>query len=66
MSDRYWGKPLKARTWHVFEDGRSLCGNWALFNSTGTKEDVTADDTYSDEEDCKACARESDVLEVEQ
>jgi hypothetical protein len=54
-----WGKPHTARKWHIFEDGRSLCGNWMLVNND---EDVEEGDEIG-EKDCKKCGRKAGLIE---
>jgi hypothetical protein len=50
----------KARRWHIFDEGRSLCGTWLLFSSGDPVEDSTAMEGH----DCKACCRKSELVEV--
>lgn len=59
----YWAKPLKARRYHIFEDGQALCGGWMM-----TKDDDPVDtesDSYREDKDCKECCRKAD-LEVDE
>lgn len=62
-----WGKPIgangtSAKRWHIFEDGRSLCGSWLL--PSGGDEEVSDDEEYVEGQDCKACCRKADPVEV--
>ena len=62
---RWWGKPLDARRFHVFEgEGqcRSLCQNWML-KYDGEDAEVSEDDEVKDGRDCKECARKAGVLD---
>lgn len=56
-----WGKPLKARRWHIFDEagGRSRCGNWYLGKPA---EQVMNDDEWEDGNDCKTCCRKEGLL----
>jgi hypothetical protein len=62
---RWWGKPLDARRYHVFEGeghAHSLCGSWML-RYDGKDPEVDPDgDTFSDGQDCKECAEKAGVL----
>ena len=65
MSELWWGKPVQARRFHVFDGeetlANSLCGNWALsWNSAEPY--VTDEDEFKDGQDCKECSRKAGVL----
>ncbi|ARS91397.1 hypothetical protein [Natrarchaeobaculum aegyptiacum] len=69
MSDdetRWWGKPLDARVYHVFEGehplAKSLCGSWSMGYVGGEPEVDPESDTYREGEDCKASSRKAGVL----
>ena len=69
MSDetQWWGQPLKAQVFHVFEGEKrlagSLCGNWHLSYDGDDPEVDPDDDEWRDGKDCKKCARKAGVLE---
>ena len=63
MSDRWWGQPIRARRHHVFENGRSLCGNWMFVNDGNEPEVKPDEDTFRDGKDCKNCSRRAGVLD---
>lgn len=49
-----------ARIDHLFEDGKSLCGNWMY----GSGREVDPEDLeYEEGEICKECAREAGLIE---
>lgn len=66
---RWWGKPLDARRYHVFEGespmARSLCGSWTLAYDGNDPEVDPEDDEFSAGDDCKECARKAGVLQEE-
>lgn len=49
---------------HIYEDGRSLCGKYALGSLMRTTP-VEDGDSWRDGEDCKACCRKADVVKVD-
>lgn len=54
------GEPFNARTLHVFDGGRSLCGSWMY---TGGR-DFDPDDPQTDPDGiCKSCARKVGLVE---
>lgn len=59
----YWGEPLNARRFHIFDGGRALCGGWMMTNRAGDKALVTDGDTFREGKDCKTCCRKAGVLE---
>lgn len=65
----WWGRPLKSRRYHIFEGegplAGSLCGNWQLSYDGEDPEVDLGGDTFSEGEDCKACARAAGVLDEE-
>jgi len=60
---RYWGKPAKARRWHIFAGSRSLCSKWMYGGAT--EEVDPEEDTHRDGDDCKRCCRKAGVLSDE-
>jgi len=70
MSDsdetRWWGEPLRARCFHVFEgEGRlagSLCGSWQMAYGDDMPKVDPDGDSFKDGSDCKECARRAGVL----
>lgn len=66
-SYRWWGQPLDAQRFHIFEgqDGicESLCGNWAFRYHEDEPELDLDNDNPRDGKDCKACCREADLLD---
>lgn len=70
MSDNestlWWGKPLKAQRYHVFEGegmSTSLCDNWMFgYNEIDPKLNLE-DDSFREGKDCKECSRKAGLLE---
>lgn len=65
---RWWGQPLKARRYHVFEGegalANSLCNSgWAMAYGDDMPEVDPDGDTFRDGKDCKECSRRAGVLE---
>lgn len=62
LEDLKWGEPINARRWHIFREGRSLCGGgrWMLL---GADQSVSEDDSYREGKDCKECCRRAGLLE---
>jgi hypothetical protein len=63
----WWGQPLDARRFHVFEGesslAQSLCGSWR-FGYHGDDPEVDPEgDSWRDGEDCKECCRQAGVLQ---
>lgn len=62
----WWGEPLDARRFHVFEGegrlARALCGGWHMAYGDDMPEVDPDGDTWKDGRDCKQCAREAGVL----
>lgn len=56
-----WGEPFNARRWHIFDGGRSLCGNW-MYGAADQDVDPE-EDSYREGEDCKKCCRRAGVLD---
>jgi len=54
MADRNegWARPVNARKFHYYVNGRSLCGKWMLLGGH-----LDEDEGATSSDDCKACAR---------
>ncbi len=50
----YFGDPNKKGKFHIFEDGRSICGQWAMFRNFDDDELVKGTEKCG-EDDCKKC-----------
>lgn len=64
----WWGQPLDARRYHVFEGegalAESLCsGGWMLAYDGQDPEVDPEGDTFKDGRDCKECSRKAGVLD---
>lgn len=67
-TNQWWGQPLDARRFHVFEGeegmSESLCSSGWLLGYDGQDPDVDPEtDTFKDGRDCKECSRKAGVLE---
>jgi hypothetical protein len=49
-----WAQPLRSPKFHVFQNGRSLCGKWLLFVEDGIP--VTGKEKKN-KDDCADCHR---------
>lgn len=58
-----WGKPMQARTFHIFEEesGRSLCRAYGFFSPIDAEE-VSGGESYRKGRDCKQCCRKAGLL----
>lgn len=68
QATRWWGRPFDARRYHIFEGkgvARSLCENWQLRHDGKDPEVDPDEDSFTEGEDCKECAREAGVLDDE-
>lgn len=63
----WWGEPYKARRFHIFEGetpmADSLCGKWIMSYDPNEVDADPVEDTFSEGDDCKACAREAGLLD---
>lgn len=51
----------QSNLFHIYENGRSLCGKYGLGSLMQTTP-VGDDDSWRDGEDCKACCRKAGLL----
>ncbi len=57
----YFARPINSRKYHIFKEGRSVCGRWILI---GKNEDLCIDVTGKEtlgKEDCKSCFKKAGI-----
>jgi len=67
-TEGWWGQPLDARRFHVFEGkgkmSESLCsGGWLLSYDSQDPDVDPENDTFKEGSDCKECSRKAGFLD---
>lgn len=56
-----WAAPLRARKWHYFVEGRSLCRKWLYLGNCESDDKASRSDV-----DCVVCVKKLDRRQAEE